>query len=637
MPQLTFFVGKGGVGKTTVSSAYAAWAARKAPRRKILLLSTDPAHSLADLLETKLSNKSKRLPAVGRLYARQIDAEVEVKRFLVEQREGILGVVESGTFFTREEIEPLLDATLPGMSEVAALVALHELLQSGEFDEIVVDTAPMGHTLRLFEMPQHFAKFLAFLETASSRDAVLASRFGGSGVAPNSFVKRWSAMLERVRSALSKEGSRVVLVTTPEPFALAESVRAQEWLRGGGSELEISEVVVNRAVSAPVTCDRCKARERATRKAVARLRKEVPGCGVSIGEDPGFPILGSESLAAFGAHVFGGKKLRLRAAAPKKTNVRLAKATWPSVETPLALTVGKGGVGKTTISAALAFHERKQSAREVTVCSVDPAPSLDDVFQTNIDDRAKSVLGDSGLRAAEFDAVAHYKRWAGEMQERISEAMTAESGGIHLDLSFDREVLLALLDIVPPGVDEVFATLRILDLVRAERRVVIDMAPTGHALELLKTPERLLQWTRLLLKTLAAHRTLPLAQDAAVEVATIAQKLRALAKTLQNGRETAVWTVMLAEPLPDRETVRLLDDLAELKINVAGLFVNRILRERTGCARCGRAREWQMVTLAEIRKRFVKTPVFVLGEVKGGVAGKRALQSFTKELWQMQS
>ena len=128
-----------------------------------------------------------------------------------------------------------------------------------------------------------------------------------------------------------------------------------------------------------------------------------------------------------------------------------------------------------------------------------------------------------------------------------------------MDLSFERDLFLAVLDVVPPGVDEIFAAFRILDLVDRGGRVQIDMAPTGHALEVLRTPARLLGWARVLLKTLAHHRTLPLARDAAVEIATVSQRVRELAATITDAKRSQVWVVMLAEPLPDRETRRLLD------------------------------------------------------------------------------
>ena len=115
-------------------------------------MSTDPAHSLADMLEVKDKAGPHRLTGVkGKVSVWQIDSDREFKKFLEGNREGILNIVENGTFFNREEIAPLLDTTLPGMSEVAGLLALRDMLETSEHDHIVVDTAPFGHTLRLFE------------------------------------------------------------------------------------------------------------------------------------------------------------------------------------------------------------------------------------------------------------------------------------------------------------------------------------------------------------------------------------------------------------------------------------------------------------------------------------------------------
>ena len=128
MAKLTFVVGKGGVGKTTVSCALALHLAARHPRQSTLLMSTDPAHSLADMLEIKdrhFSQGPHRLTGIkGKVSVWQIDSDREFKKFLEGNREGILNIVENGTFFNREEIAPLLDTTLPGMSEVAGLLAL---------------------------------------------------------------------------------------------------------------------------------------------------------------------------------------------------------------------------------------------------------------------------------------------------------------------------------------------------------------------------------------------------------------------------------------------------------------------------------------------------------------------------------
>src|SRR5258706_5816043 len=130
------------------------------------------------------------------------------------------------------------------------------------------------------------------------------------------------------------------------------------------------------------------------------------------------------------------------------------------------------------------------------------------------------------------------------------------------------------------------------------------MAPTGHALDLLRMPQRMLHWTRLLLKSLVPHRKLPLARDLAVEIAAVEVEARELAKALRDPKQTRVFSVMLAEPLPDRETARLLRAVDELETPAEALFVNRVLMARTSCPRCTRARAWQAATLAGLRRRY---------------------------------
>ncbi|HMC29849.1 MAG TPA: TRC40/GET3/ArsA family transport-energizing ATPase, partial [Candidatus Angelobacter sp.] len=389
MARLTFVVGKGGVGKTTVSCALTLHLSAQNPRKSVLLMSTDPAHSLADMLEIKAKTGQHRVTGVkGKLSFWQIDSQREFEKFLSENREGILKIVESGTFFSKEEIAPLLDTTLPGMAEVAGLLAIQELLESGEHDHIVVDTAPFGHTLRLFELPGHFQRFLDFLEVASSRDALLAQRFGGRVTRrANPFLERWRATVQQVKDAFSSRAAEILLVTTPETFSLNEAVRSLESLRQSAPEMRLGAVVLNRAVTAPEICPRCRRQAQAARKALAFLKRRFPRLPRLLGPDPGNPLLGADLLGKFGAVVFGGRNARLVAEPPRKSKSKLkfAKADWPAAETRLGFTVGKGGVGKTTTTAALAFHVRASHKNiPVTVCSTDPAPSLDDIFQREI-------------------------------------------------------------------------------------------------------------------------------------------------------------------------------------------------------------------------------------------------------------
>ena len=338
MPRFTFFIGKGGVGKTTVSSSYALHRAAKFPRDRILLLSTDPAHSLADVLQIRLSNTPKSLTKSAKIFAGQIDADKQIAAFLKAEREDILALLNKGSLFTRDELEPLLDTSLPGMAEVAALLAIHSLLDS-DYDEIVVDTAPMGHAIRLFQMPEHFARFLDVLETAASRDVVLAQHFGGH-VRREPTLDRWEQMVARVEQVLSATASKLVWVTTAEPFSLNEVLRSASAFESNGAQLGVSEIVLNRVLEGKTTCPRCKTRARQSREASKFLRRHFPQAKVFQAEDPGFPILGVEHLRAFGAHIFDDRKLPRSVITkpnlkPKKSaGFELEPATWPALATP---------------------------------------------------------------------------------------------------------------------------------------------------------------------------------------------------------------------------------------------------------------------------------------------------------------
>src|SRR6185437_7708963 len=173
-----------------------------------------------------------------------------------------------------------------------------------KFDEIVVDTAPIGHTLQLFRIPNQLARFLDFLELSGRRDQVLAEHFGGSTrVKRLAIVDQWDAVLSSLRRALSSEQARLVMVTSAERFSLEEASRTAHMLEDD-SEADIAEVVINRAVTRKSACKRCQERFRlyeAARKFVAR---RFPNAELHVGEDPGAPLIGIENLRAFGEHVY---------------------------------------------------------------------------------------------------------------------------------------------------------------------------------------------------------------------------------------------------------------------------------------------------------------------------------------------
>jgi arsenite-transporting ATPase len=317
--------------------------------------------------------------------------------------------------------------------------------------------------------------------------------------------------------------------------------------------------------------------------------------------------------------------------------VKFTAAKWPLTRNQLTLTVGKGGVGKTTISGGLAYARHKHSPRtNLLICSTDPAPSLDDLFEQEVGASPTPVLKDKHFAAVELDSTAEYLAWSHKVRRIISESLEIQQGSLHVEFPFEHEMISALLDIVPPGVDEIFAVFKLLDFVQSrDLALAIDMAPTGHALELLRTPERLVVWTRLLLKSLSAHRQLPLAQDLAVEVASISQRARELTELLKDRESASVFVVMLPEPLPDRQTSRLLESLGELGLAPSAIFVNRILpaTKNEKCARCQLAREWQRSTLTGLQTTALTH--YAVPDFAGQIAGAAGLERLTRQLWEI--
>ncbi len=635
MKRLTLFVGKGGVGKTTVSSAFAVRSAVDDGEGRVLLISTDPAHSLADIFQRPLGDQPTRLkvPRGRNLHLWQINSEGLFGDFLRRYKDDILDLIDQGSLFSRQDIAPLLDTTLPGMAEMAALIAIRDAIHSRTYSRIVVDTAPFGHTLRLFSLPEQFVRFLNFLELAASRDRVLAQHFGGKSSIHSKLLARFRTMSADIQNAITQ--AEVFLVTTAEQFSLQESVRCMASLQTEATP--VAGIVLNRVVLAGKACAACKAADKKARSAQRFLQTHFSGVPILIGEDPGGPLLGPEALAAFGEHVFSCRALNYKLRPPRVKPVSLQTTRWPSVKGRVALVLGKGGVGKTTISAALAFGARYRSHNTVEICSVDPAPSLDDVFHAQVGAEPQALFGDSKFRASEVDAVALFRSWIRDLRSAVNDMTSSEVSGIHIDLSFERQLLSELLEIVPPGVDEVMAIFQIFDLaLKANTKIFIDMAPTGHALELLRMPERMMIWSRLLLKTLAAHRTLAFARDAAAQVAEMSVRSHELSGLLKDSKSAEINLVMLPEPLPDRETERLLAELREGNLPITRIFINRVLTAgRKSCKRCRRAWQWQQASLRAIKKRYEDMDLFAIRNFPNEIAGKAALRSFTGELWRL--
>jgi len=163
-----FFAGKGGVGKTTCAAACGLSLARGGART--LLVSTDPAHSLADALEQRLGPAPRQVRA--RLFAAEMDADRALGRWLRSRERSFRAIAARGTYLDDEDIDSLFRLSLPGVDELVALLELQRL--SRGFEEVVVDTAPTGHTLRLLETPQTLARLAQVLDDLQAKHRALS-------------------------------------------------------------------------------------------------------------------------------------------------------------------------------------------------------------------------------------------------------------------------------------------------------------------------------------------------------------------------------------------------------------------------------------------------------------------------------
>jgi arsenite-transporting ATPase len=270
-PIFTFFGGKGGVGKTTCAAAAAVRAGREGQR--VLVVSTDPAHSLGDALGIALGPDAKKVE--GELYAAQLDADRALGRWVDERENAFRTIAERGTYLDDEDVERLLSLSLPGVVELVGLLELRRLARVREYDRVVVDTAPTGHTLRLLEMPETLRRFAEVLDDMHAKHRFLATSLGGRW-RPD-FADDVIGEVEREAAelrALLTDGEQASFtwITLLEPLPLDETEDGVRGIEELGMRVET--IVANRAWPAPdCPCRLCTPRFEAESKCRARLRQ----------------------------------------------------------------------------------------------------------------------------------------------------------------------------------------------------------------------------------------------------------------------------------------------------------------------------------------------------------------------------
>ncbi len=253
--RILFFGGKGGVGKTTCASAVALAASRRGKR--VLLVSTDPAHSTSDIFETPFTSVEREiLPGLSGL---EIDVDVELRRYVDRVKEQISKLF-SPSVLKKSEGQIELAASMPGAESVALFDRMTELMidRKHAYDLLIFDTAPTGHTLRLLQSPDLLVTWVAALTKA--RRAMLPPDLDQPDPVLLALERRQDR-LEEVRARMISRGTTAfVLVTIPERLPIEEAARSLETL--GEVGIEIGQVVVNRVLPPHATGEFYESRRR---------------------------------------------------------------------------------------------------------------------------------------------------------------------------------------------------------------------------------------------------------------------------------------------------------------------------------------------------------------------------------------
>ena len=569
LPRIVLVAGKGGVGKTTFAVGIGAAFARRG--EKTLVVSTDPAAALGDVIGAPVSSVARPVRRTARLQARQLDASELRGEFLTRWRAVIAEIVDRGTYLDRSEVDGLVDAALPGADEIFALLALADVLASPPGPaRIVVDTAPTGHTLRLLALPDTFRALLDMLELMQDKHrfvvSALTRRYKRD--AADEFLDQMRTRVDTVKRVLADHASlAAVVVTRAEPVVALETARYVDALRTLG--VAVAALVINAA-------SKTESDQRRS------LRSVDPSIARLIVPRRSTTPRGIDEVAAT---IRAATATLSRQAAPR----RAAQIRRPgrgvevdSLVRPLTIVGGKGGVGKSTVSCALAIAAADAGREPVLLVSTDPAPSIADAFGDPEQSRwsiERRVPGVSGLTARQLDATAAFTAARDRYQSQIDSmfgAVVAHSA----DVARDRAVMRDLLSFAPPGVDELFALSLLGDELAAGRfgKIIVDPAPTGHLLRLLEMPAIALDWSHRLMRLMLEYRDVVGLGDAAAELLEFSKRTRALEALLRDHARSGVMLVTLDEPVVRVQTRRLARAVRQRGAGVIALVWNRTKR-----------------------------------------------------------
>ncbi|WP_177313676.1 ArsA family ATPase [Marinobacter gelidimuriae] len=601
--RLLLFGGKGGVGKTTCAAAAALHLAAKHPARSYLLVSTDPAHSLRDCLAGGALGQNLTL--------REIDPQGSLARFRARHHHHLRTIALRGTFFDEADIAQLLDLSMPGLDEMMALLEIVAWVKEERYACIVVDTAPAGHTLRLLELPELMRKWLVVLDSMLAKHRFMVKLFSKRYAkdAADIYLQEMASDLRYLWTLLqSSTQCRFVPVLLAERLSVHVTRRMLEEL--ASLQIPVRELVVNRLLHSQPDCPLCSARVATQTALIADIQRTFPGHAPW-----GLPLFleetrGTERLTSLWAQLRPLDAWQPLSPAPAPA---LAFGSFAAVENPaclpsssmrLLLFAGKGGVGKTTLACASALRLAEEwQGKEILLVSIDPAHSLSACLNRQIG--PEEVRLSRGLSAIELDPEAEYARLKQLYADEVAGVFERLSAQAHIHVEFDQEVIERLMDTAPPGLDEMLAITRVVELLDQGRYdlVILDTAPTGHLLRFLEMPELIEAWLKTFFGIFLKYRQvfrLPHITQAMVE---LSKKVKQFRRVLTDPERAALMAVTIPTEMAYEETRDLVAACERLRVAVPVLFANMLTPE-SSCLTCSALRSGELLLLEQYQETF---------------------------------
>ena len=527
-PRILFFTGKGGVGKTSIACASALYLAELGKR--VLLVSTDPASNLDEVLGTALSGKPTPIAGCTSLHALNIDPQAAAASY----REGVVGPLRG---ILPEAAIRSIEEGLSGACtvEIAAFDRFCQLLtdpvSTTDYDHILFDTAPTGHTLRLLKLPAAWDSFLGSNTT------------GATCIGPLSGLATKRETYERAVQTLGDPlTTLLVLVSRPDTSSLREAARTAEELTAEG--IANQWLVVNGRFTAQSDDLLALVMARRADDALAHLPPALDRLPKSE-----VPLTGRLPMGLGGLRALLGTPGDDSGAATTVFALQRDPDTLPNLLMKLAdaghgviMTAGKGGVGKTTLAAAIAVGLAERG-HTVQLTTTDPAAHL----ALTLGDEA-SPSGRGKLSVSRIDPLAETTAYQAEVMATAGAQLDAHGKALLEE------------DLRSPCTEEI-AVFRAFARAVAQGQsqfVVVDTAPTGHTLLLLDAAE-------------AYHR------EVEQKLSNLPEEVKSLLPRLRDPEFTRLLLVTLPEATPVHEAMKLKEDLHRAGITPWGWIINQSL------------------------------------------------------------